>query len=113
MERDMRCAVVGSVTAIGFCPIAAALTAVVYRFPAFMVGYVSGLSAVWPAMFSAIFYLVFGGFAVMGGLGAAAGIAVERLRRERAIMYTIGASFVIALLGALSLALLEYVVGPW
>lgn len=61
----MRCAVVGSVAAIGFCPIAAALTAVVYRFPAFMVGYVSGLSAVWPAMFSAILYLVFGGFSTL------------------------------------------------
>lgn len=109
----MRCAVVGSVAAIGFSPITAALTAVVYRFPAFMVGYVSGLSALWPAMFSAVFYLIFGGFAVIGGLGAAAGIAVERLRRERAITYTIGASFGIALLGALSLALLEYVVGSW
>ncbi|MUM23494.1 hypothetical protein FZI91_17560 [Mycobacterium sp. CBMA271] len=109
----MRCAVIGSVAAIGFSPIAAALTAVVYRFPVFMTGYLSGLGAVWPAMFSAVFYLVLGGFVVIGGLGSAAGIAAERLCPERAVPYTLGAAFIIALLGALSLALLEYVIGAW
>ncbi|WP_139360184.1 hypothetical protein [Mycobacterium sp. D16Q16] len=113
MQRDMRCAVLGAACAIGFSPVAAALTVVAYRFPVPMTGYVSGPANIWAAMFGAVFYLVLGGFAVIGGFGAGAGLLAERLRPHHAVPYTVGASFVVALLGALSLALLEHVVGVW
>lgn len=109
----MRCAVLGAMCALGFSPPAAALTALTYRFPVFMAGYVSGPAGVWPAMFGAVFYLLLGGFIVVGGLGAAAGLLAERWWPDRAVTLTTIAAAVIAVLGALSLAVLEYFIGHW
>lgn len=81
----LRCAALGSVAAIGLCPAAAMLVAVVYRFPIPLTGYENGLNAAWPAMIGAVFYLTLGGFVVVGGLGAIAGWAAWRLRPERAL----------------------------
>lgn len=62
---------------------------------------------------ASLFYLVLGGALILGGLGAAAGAMLAKAVPRRAGPLTVLAGFVISLLGALSLALLEYVIGPW
>ncbi|ALR10229.1 hypothetical protein [Mycobacteroides saopaulense] len=111
--NGLRCAAIGSVSAIALSPMAAVLVAIVYRFPIPLTGYESGLDAAWPAVVGAVFYLVLGGFLVVGGLGAIAGWAAARLHPDRAVALTMIAAAVIAVLGALSLAVLEYFIGHW
>lgn len=109
----LRGAALGAAAAIGFCPAAAVLVAILYRFPIPLTGYQSGLGAAWPAIVGAVFYLILGGFIVIGGLGAMAGWVATRMCPRRVVPYTLAAAFVIALLGAVSLATLEYVIGTW
>lgn len=108
----IRHAAVGGLAAIVLAPVAAALTAIGYRFPVPLVGYTSGIGGAPTAAVGSLFYLVLGGAVVVGGLGALGGLlSAGPTRRTYALAVLAG--FVAALLGAVALALLEYVVGPW
>ncbi|MGV0741442.1 hypothetical protein [Mycolicibacterium sp. XJ870] len=102
---------VGAVAAVGWAPLAAAIVAAVYRFPVPFGEYASGLGGMPTAALASVFYLALGGFLVLGALGAVAGALLAGT--ASATRLTVAASIVIALLGALTLALLEYVIGPW
>lgn len=108
-----RTALVGAAAAIGWAPVAAAIVAAVYRFPVPFGGYARGLDAAPTAALGSVFYLVLGGVVVLGALGAAVGATLAKLTPTRATGLTVAVAWVIAMLGALSLALLEYVIGPW
>ncbi|WP_102142202.1 hypothetical protein [Mycobacterium hubeiense] len=103
----MRMPLIGAAAAILWAPIAAALIAVIYRFPVPFGGYASGLDGALTAALASVFYLVLGGVVVLGALGAVAGALLTRR------WLTVLAGFAIAVVAALSLALLEYVIGPW
>jgi hypothetical protein len=95
---------------------AAALVVAFFRFPVPFAGYVSGFGAIPSAMLAVIFYGLFGGFIVLGGLGAAAGMLAYRLRRpDRQSMrrWTFGLAAFAALLCAIVLAILDKFIGPW
>lgn len=97
--------------AIGCAPVAAALVAVAYRFPVPFGGYASGLDDALTAAAASLFYLILGGALVLGVLGAVTGATLAS--RRRAGMLTAVAGLAFAVLGAVSLALLELVIGPW
>ena len=103
----------GAAAAIGWVPVAAAAVAIVYRFPIPFGEYAHGIESAATAALASVFYLVLGGALVVGVLGAAAGATLAKLVSRREGALTVLAGFVIALLGELSLALLEYVIGPW
>lgn len=107
----LRLALVGAVAAVGFAPLAAAIVAAVYRFPIPFAEYVTGVGGMPAAALASVFYLALGGFVVLGAFGAAAGALLAGT--AAATRHAVAASFVIAVVGALSLALLEYVIGPW
>ena len=91
----------------------AALVALVFRFPIPFGSYMSGPSAVVPALFGAAFYGVLGGFPVQAVLGGIAGVLASRtgaLNRRRAVLtYAVLA----ALPGVLILSILDWIIGPW
>lgn len=109
-----RTAFIGAGAALLSAPLAAALVAAVYRFPVPFGGYVSGADAA-DAAIAAVFYLLMGGLLVLSLLGGFAGVALAgRARAPRAAIWlAITAGFAVAVLGAVVLALLEYVIGPW
>jgi hypothetical protein len=93
------------------------LCALVFRFPVPFAGYLSGPSAIFPALISIFFYgVLFGGFIIQGLLGGIGGFVAEffaapdkhNLKKLCIIFSTIGASF-----GVLTLALLDKIIGPW
>jgi hypothetical protein len=94
----------------------AALCALVYRFPVPFGGYESGAAAVPRALFAVAFYLWLGGLPALLAAGALGGWAAHTIgrpdpRRVRRLALAFGA--LIALLGVLSLAVLDKVIGPW
>ncbi|MGV0642780.1 hypothetical protein [Mycolicibacterium sp. XJ879] len=92
---------------------AAGLVAAVYRFPVPFGGYANGFDGIPTAALASVFYLALGGVVVLGGFGAAAGTTLAKLNPQRAGELTVMAALMIAIAGAVSLALLEYVIGPW
>ncbi len=95
---------------------AAAITALLYRFPVPFAGYLSGFQAVGPAVIAVIFYGIFGGFVVLALLGAMGGWVAYRIgapaeRQVRLLTYAF--STAAALAGALLLAVLDKIIGPW
>ena len=93
------------------------LCALVFRFPVPFGGYMSGPSAILPALIAILFYgLIFGGFAVQAFLGGLGGLFAEHLaapdkqkvKNFCIVFSTIGASF-----GVLTLAILDKIIGPW
>jgi len=93
------------------------LCALVFRFPVPFAGYLSGPSAILPALIAILFYGVFfGGFVVQALLGGLGGLLAEHLaspdkhnvKRLCVVFSTIGASF-----GVLTLAILDKIIGPW
>ncbi|MGV9802340.1 hypothetical protein ACWDTP_30255 [Mycobacterium sp. NPDC003449] len=109
----LRGALVGAAAAIGWAPLAAGLTAVAYRFPVPFSGYADGLADAPTAALASLFYLVLGGFVVLGVLGATAGAVLARVAPGRPYALAAVAGLVIAILGAVALAVLEYLIGPW
>ncbi|MFD3431360.1 hypothetical protein [Nocardia fluminea] len=107
----------GALGAVAAFPIAAALVAAAYRFPVPMAGYARGLGiAMIAAATGSIFYLLLGGALILGLLGAAGGFLAARLvgpdpRRVR--LLTLALAALVALLGAITLAVLEFFIGPW
>jgi len=113
----MRAALVGAVATCAFAFPAAALLAVAYRFPVPVGGYQSGVDAVPLVLAAVMFYgVTFGGFVLLAVLGAAAGAIAHRIRRagDRPVMgLTLWLSLGVAGAASLTLALLDYLIGPW
>jgi quinol-cytochrome oxidoreductase complex cytochrome b subunit len=109
----------GAITAIlGSFP-AAALVALVYRFPipfddTRQAG--SGIDGLSLTMFAVLFYGALGGFVVLGVLGALAG-AVGQTRagtdRVKAVRLTTVLALAASLACAIFLATLDLFIGPW
>lgn len=104
-----------AIGAIG-SPLLAALTALVFRFPVPFYKYVSGLAGVVPAFEGAIFYGCLGGFVVEAALGAVGGLLGARrgwpVKKRMNMLCVIGA-LAGAELGVMTLAVLDWVIGPW
>jgi hypothetical protein len=84
---------------------AAALVAVVYRFPVPMGGTVSGPSGAWDAMLATIFFGLAGGFLVVPAVAAALGTLLRRNTGDRPALVPLPAAAA-ALLFAMGLAAL-------
>jgi len=102
VPRPLRSKVIaGATAAVLAAPLAAALTALVWEWPVFMVGTEGGTPrSAFGAAFTAILYLVAGGVVVLGGLGAGAGY----LLRHQAIGAAIAAGTLVALCAAVGVA---------
>jgi hypothetical protein len=95
----------------------AVLIALVYRFPIPFYGYASGVKAMAPAVGAVIIYGLFGGFALLGALGALGGWFAHRRYETRCdrnkhweiIIFAFASDF--AALGLL--AVLDKIIGPW
>lgn len=94
----------------------AVLLVSVWRFPIPFVGYRSGPGHAGHALMAAGFYIIIGGFVVLGVLGAFAGLVARMLRpddeREQKRLARI-VTAVIALAAAILLAGLDKIIGPW
>lgn len=111
-----RHALVGGLAAVVLAPVAAATTAAVYRFPVPLVGYTRGIGGALTAAVGSLFYLVLGGavaLAAAGALGALLMTWGNPAPTRRTYLRAGAAGVCAAFLGALGLALLEFVVGPW
>lgn len=111
-----RYALVGGLAAVVLAPVAAATTAAVYRFPVPLVGYTSGIGGALTAAVGSIFYLVLGGAVVLAVAGALGGLAMtwgSPAPTRRGYLIAVLAGLFAAFLGAIGLALLEFLVGPW
>jgi len=100
---------------VGSFPLAA-LSALVFRFPVFMVGYMSGPRAVVPAVLSTFLFGSAGGFAVqilLGGLGGLAGARLGRPDPVRMRWLCFSFSLLGSGIGVAALAILDWVIGPW
>ncbi|WP_306359306.1 hypothetical protein [Nocardia sp. CC227C] len=109
-------ALVGALAAVAAAPVAAAVVAILYRFPIPMSGYADGLGGAIPAALGSLFYLVLGGAPVLGLSGAVGGCVAARLAApdiRRARRLTLSVAGMIALFGAVALAGLELFIGPW
>ena len=109
----IRYLVAGAATAVIATFPLAALVALVFRFPIPFGSYMSGPSAVVPALFAAGFYGMLGGFVVQALLGGIAGVLASRTgapdRRRAVLTYAVLA----ALPGVLILSILDWIIGPW
>jgi hypothetical protein len=106
----------GALWSFAFAFPAAALVAALYRFPVPFAGYVSGFGAILEVLFAVIFYFLVGGFIVLGGLGAAAGMLAYRLHRpdgQSVRRWILGFAAAVAVLCAVVLAILDKLIGPW
>ncbi|WP_067538302.1 hypothetical protein [Nocardia crassostreae] len=105
----------GSLAAIVAAPFAAAIVATLYRFPVPLSDYVYGLPGAPAAAIGSLFYLLLGGAFVLGILGAAGSYLTARFSRDprQARVLTLAVGLIVALLGAVSLAVLELFVGAW
>lgn len=94
----------------------AVLLVSVWRFPIPFAGYRSGLGHAGHALFAAGFYVLIGGFVVLGFLGAFAGLTARTLRpddeREQKRLARI-ITAVIAFAAVTLLAALDKLIGPW
>lgn len=111
-----------SVACGAFCSIlgtypAAALCALLFRFPIPFAGYSSGVDAVLPSFVAVTMYgAVFGGFLVQGLLGGAAGVLAWRHGRTeggRAWHRCAAYGLMISIPGVALLAVLDKIIGPW
>jgi hypothetical protein len=112
----VRAALLGALLTIGLAFPSAALLALVYRFPVPFAGYESGLAAVPHALLAVALYGVLGGFAALGIAGSVAGVLIQQSaarsgRRPFPLMCGVAAA--IAFVAALSLSVLDKVIGPW
>lgn len=109
----IRHSALGAVAAVVSAPAAAALLAVLYRFPVPFRGYATGVAEAPTAALAALFYLALGGAVVLGGSGAIVGALLARWRPGRATVPILVAAVAIALVAAAALAVLEFFVGTW
>jgi hypothetical protein len=93
-----------------------ALCALVFRFPIPFDAYRSGVMAMGPAMLAALFYGVMGGIpvqALLGGVGGVVGAWSSRPDKVRMRRYSLVCSILFAVPGIVTLAVLDYIIGPW
>jgi hypothetical protein len=112
----LRAALLGALLTVGLVFPAAMLLALVYRFPVPFVGYESGVAAVPHAVVATAFYGAFGGFPLLGLAGAAAGVLIHRSAARsgtRPLPRTCAVAAAIAFAAALTLSVLDKVIGPW
>ena len=108
----IRSALIGAVAAVTLSVPAAALVALLYRFPVPFGGYASGFGGIPIAAMAALFYgVTFGGFVIVGVAGAL--LAALAAVRGRSARFIVTQSAVIAVAAALTLAVLELFIGPW
>jgi hypothetical protein len=83
MSFDIKSRFEAILTGAAFCVFGsiplAGLTALFFRFPVPFAGYVNGLLGVIPAMLGVVFYLILGGFIILGVLGTAVGLITWNL----------------------------------
>jgi hypothetical protein len=112
----VRAGLIGALLSIGFAFPAAMLLMLVYRFPVPFVGYESGIAALPHALVAVAFYGVLGGFLALGLAGTAAGVAIHRSAARSGrpwLPATMAAAGGIALIAALTMSVLDKVIGPW
>ncbi|MEV6559281.1 hypothetical protein AB0M22_26445 [Nocardia sp. NPDC051756] len=113
----LKTAGLGAVAAVVLAPVAAALVAVVYRFPVPMAeDYARGFDGAGDAALGSVFYLILGGalvLAMLGGIGGFVTARSSRLGSRRVRYVTLAVSASIALLAATALAVLEFFIGAW
>jgi hypothetical protein len=111
-----RCVLQGAVIAVfGSIPLAG-VVALLFRFPIPFAGYKSGPHAMVQAMVAAGLYGLIGGAVVPAVLGSIGGIMAYVLSRQsttRAHLLTLIFGLLCALRGLLTLAVLDWVIGPW
>ncbi len=108
--------VFGAVAACAGAFPAAAVIALLYRFPIPFRGYESGFAAAGDALGATLFYGILGGFALLGAAGGGAGVfAHSRVGPWRPPVRTLTIAIVVAVdLGcALLLASWDKIIGPW
>jgi hypothetical protein len=109
-------ALFGSLLAVFGAFPAAGLVALVYRFPIPFSGYESGAGAVLPSFVAVLFYGVLGGFpllAVLGALGGLLACFIGKHDNKRINRLTLAFAILADLLGALTLAVLDKIIGRW
>lgn len=96
---------------------AAALVALVYRFPVPFRGYVGGPEAMAPAVVAVVFYGFIGGFFVVLAIGVVAGAIAYRPESPREDKASVPLLHMLCFVGdimaALVLAVLDKLIGPW
>lgn len=112
----IRSAATGAMFAILLSFPCAAVITLLYRFPIPFGGYASGLDAIPIAMMAVGFYgVTFGGFIVVGVLGAVAALVSHRLavarRAPRGVTFV--PSLVVAFCATFTLAIVDQLIGPW
>jgi hypothetical protein len=112
IRHPLRHAALGSLTAIAATFPLASVTALVFRFPIPFGGYASGPEAVVPALYAVAFYGVLGGFVAQAVLGGIAGLIAARTG-GRSWRKTLAAAVIAASGGVLTLAVLDWIIGPW
>jgi len=94
-----------------------ALCALVFRFPVPFAGYLTGPSAIVPAMMGLLFYGVFfGGFVVQALLGGVGGLLAENIgapNNGKIAKFCLVFSSIGASVGVVALAVLDKIIGPW
>jgi hypothetical protein len=112
-----RSALTGAIWAVAATFPIAAVTALVYRFPVPLVGYLSGIIAVIPALIAVLIYgILLGGFILLGLLGAIGGFVagtIIRQDRRRCTWVTGAWALLVATAGVVTLAVLDKIIGPW
>ena len=95
----------------------ASVTAAMFRFPVPFAGYLSGVDAVVPAAFAALFYICLGGFLVLGAAGIVMGILVSvfatRFDDGSRVGLVLFGSAIVAELGVFVMAVLDKLIGNW
>jgi hypothetical protein len=91
------------------------LSALLYRFPFFMVGSQSGIDAALDAPLMWVIWIAFGGFVVLGVLGLIAGLLIAIRIKNNSLRkkYAIWTGALIAVVSVLIFASSDLIFGPW
>lgn len=111
-----RCMLLGAMVAVFASFPLAGFVALVFRFPIPFVGYQSGVEAFLPALLAAFFYGIVGGVVVQAVAGSMGGVAAYMWTRKaegRTTAKVVLLGMLSALPGLLTLAVLDWIIGPW
>jgi uncharacterized membrane protein YeaQ/YmgE (transglycosylase-associated protein family) len=117
IRLGLRSVLLGSLVAVAGSFPAAALVALVFRFPIPFDQIRSGPEAVLPALVAVLFYgALFGGFLLLAALGAVGGLVacfIGKLDVKRTLRFTLTFALLVDFLATLTLAVLDKIIGPW
>ena len=111
-----RSVVTGAITAFVAMFPAAFLLALLWKFPIPFGGYATGLEGSVLTPIAVVFYGVLGGFAVVPGLGAVAGVFAFRMAKgdvSKSRTLSIAFGVLCAISAGVFLNMLDRIVGPW